>query len=625
MTTTLFGQPSMSLSSVGDAGPYTLGTHFHVTADSNVQAVWYYSASDASSLPSEIGLYAVSGQVLVHSETASWSGALGSGWVRAAFSSPPAITAGISYVIAILNPDTGHWYVDTDNYWSVGPGASGITNGILVGEDDAHTGGSEGQGAFAAGGTWNYPNTHYEAENWWIDLEVGSTADVFTGAIKLKKMVISSTSHEKNVASGSVKLKKMVIAITAAPVLVVTFVSTTAGVDTYTTVSPINGNSATLNMRVFAPVSPNPGYPHAFLWLLPVEYNQDTTYGDSVQTVKDLGANDEYNLTCIQPGFGNSPWYGDNIDDPHTQDETFFMKLVAWADANLATTGTEKHYLIGFSKSGFGGQAIFWRHQPKFSAVASWDTACDLQLLSDHGGDATSSFGEQSQLDLSKLYNPNLTTWKAEGDTATVNRIYLAAGIDLITPTSDYSDRLTADGILHSYTFVEADSHQWAPTPGWVGPALASIMPSPGSSTGAIKLKKMVISSTSHEKNVASGAVKLKKMVLVASPAPVNQFALARYALQTLLESLIAGVHVYFQPPPNLQMVYPAIVYNRDYLASEFADNIPYSTTFRWQVTVIDTDPDSPLHAKLVEMPMMKYVRHYTSDNLNHDIYDVYF
>ena len=270
-----------------------------------------------------------------------------------------------------------------------------------------------------------------------------------------------------------------------------------------------------MHMRVFAPVSPNPSYPHAFLWLLPVEGDQGTDYGDSIQTVKDLSANDNYNLTCIQPGFYNSPWYGDNVDDPTLQDETFLMQLVAWADAHLSTTGTEKHYLIGFSKSGFGGQAMFWRHQPKFSAVASWDAACDLQLMADYGGDPDSSFGEQSQLDQSVLYDPNLTTWKAEGDTGTVNRIYLAAGINLITPTSDYSDRLTADGILHSYTFVEADSHQWAPTPGWVGPALAAIIPpSANTVTVAISLKKLVLSGTSHEKTVISGTIKLKKMVI---------------------------------------------------------------------------------------------------------------
>ena len=99
----------------------------------------------------------------------------------------------------------------------------------------------------------------------------------------------------------------------------------------------------------------------------------------------------------------------------------------------------------------------------------------------------------------------------------------------------------------------------------------------------------------------------------------------SRLDFQTLLESLGDGVTVYFQPPPDVQMVYPAIVYNRDYLATEFADNAPYSTEFRWQVTLIDANPDSPLHTKLAAMPKMTYIRHYISENLNHDIYNIYF
>jgi hypothetical protein len=93
----------------------------------------------------------------------------------------------------------------------------------------------------------------------------------------------------------------------------------------------------------------------------------------------------------------------------------------------------------------------------------------------------------------------------------------------------------------------------------------------------------------------------------------------------TLLEGLHEGVSVYFQPPPNVMMSYPAIVYNRDYLATEFADNKPYANKVRWSVTLIDPDPDSPLNALLASLPLMRYVRHYTHESLNHDIYDVYF
>jgi hypothetical protein len=72
-------------------------------------------------------------------------------------------------------------------------------------------------------------------------------------------------------------------------------------------------------------------------------------------------------------------------------------------------------------------------------------------------------------------------------------------------------------------------------------------------------------------------------------------------------------------------MVYPAIVYNRDYQDVDFADNKPYYRRIRYQVTVIDANPDSAIPDKVAELPRTKYVRHFTTEGLNHDIYDVYF
>lgn len=98
-----------------------------------------------------------------------------------------------------------------------------------------------------------------------------------------------------------------------------------------------------------------------------------------------------------------------------------------------------------------------------------------------------------------------------------------------------------------------------------------------------------------------------------------------RLELQDVLTGLQDGLNVYFQPPSNVQMMYPAIVYNRDYLATEFADNAPYANTTRYQIMVIDPDPDSEIPDKVALLPLMKFDRHYTTEGLNHDIYYVYF
>lgn len=99
-----------------------------------------------------------------------------------------------------------------------------------------------------------------------------------------------------------------------------------------------------------------------------------------------------------------------------------------------------------------------------------------------------------------------------------------------------------------------------------------------------------------------------------------------RVDLQTLLESLVPeGGAVYFQPPDNVQMVYPCIVYQRYIAKSEFADGVPYIHTERYQVTVMDRDPDSLIPAKVAALPMCIKNRFFVVNNLNHDVYNLYF
>lgn len=98
-----------------------------------------------------------------------------------------------------------------------------------------------------------------------------------------------------------------------------------------------------------------------------------------------------------------------------------------------------------------------------------------------------------------------------------------------------------------------------------------------------------------------------------------------RLELNTLLKSLLGSEHVYFQPPPDLQLVYPCIVYNRDNEDTRFADDKPYSRRKRYSVTVIDRNPDSLIHDKIAELPLCTYNRFYTADKLNHDVYTLFF
>jgi hypothetical protein len=98
-----------------------------------------------------------------------------------------------------------------------------------------------------------------------------------------------------------------------------------------------------------------------------------------------------------------------------------------------------------------------------------------------------------------------------------------------------------------------------------------------------------------------------------------------RLDLHEILKQTSGVANVYFQPPSNLQMNYPCIVYSRDNAQSKFADNAPYRYTQRYQVTVIDRDPDSEIPNKIAALPLCLYSRHFTADGLHHDVYSLYF
>ena len=98
-----------------------------------------------------------------------------------------------------------------------------------------------------------------------------------------------------------------------------------------------------------------------------------------------------------------------------------------------------------------------------------------------------------------------------------------------------------------------------------------------------------------------------------------------RLELQALLVDLIGSNNVYFQPPPTLSMSYPCIVYSRDLARTSYADNIPYRNKTRYQLTVIDKNPDSEIVEKVSMLPMCTYIRFFAIQNLNHDIYHLYF
>ena len=151
-----------------------------------------------------------------------------------------------------------------------------------------------------------------------------------------------------------------------------------SGIESYDMISANNGYGPQV-LRVLRPTDPAPGVAHNFLYVLPVEAGLGDEYGDGLATLQALNAQNQYNLTIIEPSFYIDPWYANNPDDVNLQYETFMTtELEPWVSANLATTGTEQNWLIGFSKSGYGAQDLILKYPNLFTLAASWDFPADM-------------------------------------------------------------------------------------------------------------------------------------------------------------------------------------------------------------------------------------------------------
>lgn len=95
--------------------------------------------------------------------------------------------------------------------------------------------------------------------------------------------------------------------------------------------------------------------------------------------------------------------------------------------------------------------------------------------------------------------------------------------------------------------------------------------------------------------------------------------------LNSLLKEVLGSDNVYFQPPEDIRMNYPAIVYQRDRIWSEYAGNMPYAHKDRYQVTHISRSPVDKTPDAIKMLPMTRFVSYFAKDNLNHNVFNIYF
>lgn len=98
-----------------------------------------------------------------------------------------------------------------------------------------------------------------------------------------------------------------------------------------------------------------------------------------------------------------------------------------------------------------------------------------------------------------------------------------------------------------------------------------------------------------------------------------------RLELHEILCDVLGSRNVYFQPPSNVRMAYPAIVYSRNRIENTSADNQTYIQNVSYKITVIDYDPDGEIAKRVSLIPGIVYDRFYVADNLNHDSFILFY
>lgn len=100
----------------------------------------------------------------------------------------------------------------------------------------------------------------------------------------------------------------------------------------------------------------------------------------------------------------------------------------------------------------------------------------------------------------------------------------------------------------------------------------------------------------------------------------------SRLKLHEELCALLGSRNVYFQPPESKKLEYPCFVYEKAGVDTRAANNRNYTATNRYTITHIDRDSDSDIEYRvLAYFPMCSLDRSFSSDNLNHCIFTLYY
>lgn len=150
------GNPTPAVVTIADSNAVELGVKFRSSVAGKITGIRFYKGSQNTGTHS-ISLWSATGTRL---STATVTNETASGWQSASFATPVNIAANTTYVASYFAPQ-GH-YSASSNYF-----ANAFSNGPL---NALASGASGGNGVYAYGATSRFPQSSFNATNYWVDV-----------------------------------------------------------------------------------------------------------------------------------------------------------------------------------------------------------------------------------------------------------------------------------------------------------------------------------------------------------------------------------------------------------------------------------------------------------------------
>jgi len=144
---------------------------------------------------------------------------------------------------------------------------------------------------------------------------------------------------------------------------------------------------AATEIRVLLPDDLDAAKRYSVLYVLPVEAERGTQWGDGLVEAKRLGLHNRFQLICVAPTFADLPWYADHPTDEGLRQESYLLRdVVPFVDAHYPVVpDASGRLLVGFSKSGWGAFSLLLRNPSVFSKAAAWDAPLNMQAPDKYG------------------------------------------------------------------------------------------------------------------------------------------------------------------------------------------------------------------------------------------------